>query len=223
MFDEKLGNWKKITAGFGIFGFVLSFIVGLFGDVAAGAVFLRALLFSVLFAGISILVMKLVESFIPELLISPSSDEDIVDIEAEDLDDSAEAAKISGSNLDITIEDEMDSNTAEVEELETEELLETVDDDSELEDAAVAETVNTLDSEHTDDDSAENGKENVLPDVGVFSDSFSEANDGGNNEGLSNIDGFGEASGGAEILGGMHETSEIVKAVKTVLKKDQEG
>ena len=65
-------------------------------------------------------------------------------------------------------------------------------------------------------------KEGDLPDIGVFSDSFAAAEVAGESEGLSSIDGMGSA-GGAEIMGDMHDTQEIVKAVQTVLKKDQEG
>ena len=223
MFSENFGNWKKVAAGFGIFGFILSLITGLIGDVGFGAVFLRALLFAGVFAGVSLLLMKMIEKYIPELLGSYDSeqefqDSDIIIENAE----SEQQENVNGSNLDITIDDD---ETEVLEEFEAAESADAAEPE-----AAVAEEVAELESLEPVDDApaaaAQNGDDTQeLPDIGAYSDSFdaTPGSAGLNGDGLSNIDGPGGAGSSAEILGGMHDTGEIVKAVKTVLKKDQEG
>lgn len=188
---------------------------------------MRAILFAVLFAGIGLLLMKLLETFIPELFseddefdVSEKQDSSVI-IEEDAVPD---ASVLNGSKLDITIDDD---EPEEMQELDGADDSGSTDYESPAE---LVEEVEELDAAEPDESAAKEdaapaateGGNGELPDIGDFSDSFEAAEIAGNSEGLSSIDGGGGGSS-AEILGGMHETQEIVKAVQTVLKKDQEG
>jgi hypothetical protein len=225
---EQKASLKKIIAGFAIFGFLLSFITGLISSVLFGALILRALLFAALFGGIGFTVFKLSLRFIPELFSEASDSFD--DTEEPPIDGSEE--KISGENLDITVEDEPDDGSwsAEtVEELEPAEK-DSVEDEG-VDDAGDVEEVEELEEVSEDDlsgekdpkKSKEETSEGNLPDIDEFADSFESSESDGDevSSGLSNIDGAGDK--GVEVMGEMHDTQEITRAVQTILKRDQEG
>lgn len=225
MFTERIGNWKIILTVFGIFGFVLSFITGLIGGVSFGVIFLRALLFAVLFDGISLLIMFLIDTFIPELVTMDLASDDSEIPEAEE--NLSEGTSLNGGKLDILIEDEDDESTAnsmdiagdmeEVEEAEAAEEAEEVEELTEAGTVDISPKPESVKTENLSDSESED-----MPDIGTFADGFEPADSGGSSEGLSSIDGMG-SSQSVEILGDMHDTQELVKAVQTVLKKDQEG
>ncbi len=250
MFSEKIESWKTIAAGFGIFGFVLSLITGIFGRVSFGVLIFRAFLFAAGFAAVSLGIMKIVEKFIPELLDETSDDssensETSVIIDGEDNSES-----ISGKNLDITIEDENEGRKdkdAIFDEFDASESGQVkkgqYKDSDEAEDVEELDDAEALDDEDNSDEpvviqsapaakngrngtgqgkKSGNGKAGDLPDISVFSDSFVQEEAEEAEDGLNSIDGLGEA-GGAEILGSRHDTQEMAKAVQTILKKDQEG
>ncbi len=235
MFSKKLGEWKTLIIGGAAFGFILSFITGLIGGVLFGVILLRALIFAVLFALAAILIIKLIEAFVPELL----NDEDAQESFNEGNFDTDSDDAVKGSNLDVTIEDEIedeDGRIEAVEELDEDGIVSSEYDIQSLEsakndnsgseeDGPVGEkTEDPEDTEEADEseESDETETPEELPDIESFSDGFDTS--GANTEGLSNIDGssYGNVKS-AEVMGGMHETGEIVKAVQTVLKKDQEG
>ena len=175
-----------------------------------------------------------------------SETSETVDI-VENEDESYANVGESGQNLDITIEDDdglepvasMDKSddVSDFESADAEDEAEEEPEElEELGDSAVTEAAPITESDSDSDvvsdaepakvaakTTAEVKRKDELPDIGEFADSFEESAVSGESEGLSNIDGFGGSAGSAEIMGGMHETQEIVKAVKTVLKKDQEG
>lgn len=244
MFSEDFGSWIKVTAVFSIFGFILSFIVGLFGDVAFGFVLLRALLFGVLFAGISIVVFMLISKFIPELLETSSIDEEqepesAAEVE-EEISSAEEGVPINGTNLDITIEGEDDieepeeiTREAEADEHQSEhqpeaaaatdsveeaETVEEIEEVGEAEDVEEAETI----EDPAGKESGADEKSSALPDIGKYADGFDQAESDLISDGLSNLDG-GDAAMSTDILGSSHDTQELAQAVQTVLKKDQEG
>ncbi|MBI9105152.1 MAG: hypothetical protein JEZ04_00315 [Spirochaetales bacterium] len=236
MFSERIGSWKKVTAGCAVFVFILSFVFGIIGGVLIGAVILRALLFAALFAGISLLVLGLIDRFIPELLSSDMDDEELQEsvISGDGSGQkSGPARQDNGKNLDITVDDDDElSFTPEsggYEELESLEAAESSSDTSEdasdtlpaqaesAETADEAEDVEVLEEEEV---SAVDEDRN-LPDIGEFADGFEQSAGAGDDDGLSSIDGSGRD--GADIFGSRHETQDLVKAVQTVLKKDQEG
>jgi hypothetical protein len=243
MFSDKIGNWKKVIAGFAGFGFILSFILGIIGRVLIGAILLRAFIFAIVFAGISFLIMKMIEIFIPELLVPDTDEDDSAAILGTTEDEDPADVVNSGNNLDITVEDEQEINYAddagefgELETIEADSLseatvakapaasVEPAGDIEELEEVGFAEDespAELVEELQGAESSAATGGDRNLPDIGAFSDSFEQSIGSVESDGLSNIDGTGRS--GAEILGGMHDTEEIVKAVKTVLKKDQEG
>jgi len=240
MFSERIGSWKKVIAGFAGFGFILSFILGLIGEVFIGAVILRAFIFALFFAGISLLILKLIDGYIPELLNAESSndEEDSAAVIEGIAQNEGEAEHVSGKKLDITVEDEEEiSYSAEPGSAQELEALEAAEDISEGEkpersDADVIEEVEEVEEveeleeavEAEAADSAKSSKASAggaLPDIATYSDSFEQQLGATDSDVLSSIDGTGKD--GAEILGGMHNTDELVKAVKTVLKKDQEG
>ncbi|MDC7228593.1 MAG: hypothetical protein PQJ61_17660 [Spirochaetales bacterium] len=236
MFSEKIDNWKQISAGFAIFGFLLSIITGLIGRVGFGIIIIRALIFALVFACMALLIMKLLESFIPELFNTGDDDLDENQESSAIIEDSErdESVAANGSRLDITIEDDEAEAVEGIEELGAagDSLGDSVQyaepsgasEPEELEEVEAAVPVEDAESEAGPVPAAPDtaGDDGDMPDIGVFSDSFTPTDLAGNSEGLSSIDGMG-GSGSAEILGDMHETQEIVKAVKTVLKKDQEG
>lgn len=237
MFSDNFESWKIASAGFGIFGFILSFIIGLFGDVAFGIVVLRAFMFCALFAGISVLLFMLIDKFIPELFEAAERSDDesgsAVIIEDDSSDDEAQAVG-TGSNLDITIEDDEEIQSAEemLDESDGYQTVKTESDDDTIEEMETVEELDEAESEESaaegkkkaEEPSGRNGKDNSsgLPDIGEYSDSFEALESAGVSEGLSSID-SSDGPASADILGSSHDTQEIVKAVKTVLKKDQEG
>ena len=240
MFSDRIDSWKKIAAAAAVFGFIVSIIPGLIGGVTAGALFLRAVVSAVFAAGISLGIMKLIEIFIPELLAAEAPADE--DAEAEELPAEDATENISGKNLDITVEDAEElsyaGEPAGLEELEAsgegggsaaEPAAEAAPDAS---GAGQIEELEALPEEGAENGAAEPQAEMMpvakassggadLPDIGEFSDSF-EQPEAVQAEGMSDIDEVG-GPGGAEIFGDMHNTQEIVKAVQTVLKKDQEG
>ena len=244
MFGDRINNWKRIVAGFSAFGFILSIITGIIGTALPGAVFMRAVIFAVLFGVLGFIILFITDRFVPEFFVAGSEDEMDYDSALDPADETlnqSEAAE-RGTKLDITVEDEEfgelenadESGSAdegfvsgpESEGGESGEVAEAAEN-GETEEAEELEEVSDAGESEGGEQEAntaeEEGKDrkSELPDIGGFSNSFENTeNVSGNSDGLSSIDG---GTGGAEIMGGMHETQEIVRAVQTVLKKDQEG
>ncbi len=234
MFGENASVKRNLIITFSIFGFVLSIITGLIGRVFFGPMIGRAFLFALVFGGIGFLVIKIADIFLPELFrLDDETDNEEQDEDAEESDEEAG----SESAVDITVEDEdnpdyvysPDSGEAEASLEPEDQTGEDADDDvAELEDAGDDDAEASAESKPAkaaapaaELSGSEKGK-STLPDIETFSDAFEQVTETetGDN-GLSSIDGTG--SGQAEILGSLHDTDEMVKAVKSVLKKDQEG
>ena len=132
MFSEKIGEWKKIIAGTAVFGFLLSVISGIAGRVGFGSILLRAFIFAVVFGGISIVLLLLIDNFIPELLSSENDEEESENSDSSVIiEEDVEPEKpVSGRNFDITIEDDTDEpdEAAAVAAAEAEELEEISED-----------------------------------------------------------------------------------------------
>ncbi|MDC7126684.1 MAG: hypothetical protein PQJ46_14025 [Spirochaetales bacterium] len=236
MFFERIENWKTVTAVFAAAGFIISIISGIIGRVGLGVLVFRALIFSVLFSGISLLIMFLIDKYLPELITSDSEDEYDVNIE----DNEASTAKntdveMKGQNLDVTIEDDagdapyFNENAAEDSDdsgpLQDEDNIEEMQDGS-VETKASPSTSeqpdNFIEDESSEELSSEELSTEELPDIGALGDSFNGMGSEQEDSAVGSMSGVGK-TGGAEIMGGMHSTDEIAKAVQTVLKKDQEG
>ncbi len=234
MFGENASVKRNLIITFSIFGFVLSIITGLIGRVFFGPMIGRAFLFALVFGGIGFLVIKIADIFLPELFrLDDETDDEEQDEDTEETDEESD----SESAVDITVEDNdnpdyiysPDSGEAEAS-LEPEEQTgeDAGDDVAELEDAEDGDAVASKEAAPSKDavpaaEVSGSGKgKSSLPDIETFSDAFEQVTETetGDN-GLSSIDGTG--SGQAEILGSLHDTDEMVKAVKSVLKKDQEG
>ena len=203
-----------------------------------GVVFLRAFIFAAVLGGISMLAMKLIEGFIPELLDESDEELDEEASAAYEVEAGGDATEdVSGKRLNITVEDEPDvSYAGEAGEAEE---LEVLDEQGEIgreetpaaaaaagavpgeDDVEELQEVEEAESIPQESAPAEDGGKGKLPDIGAYAESFEQSAPAGGEDLLSSIDGTG--SDGTEILGGVHNTQEIVKAVQTVLKKDQEG
>lgn len=240
-------------AGFGfVLSFILGIIGGVLIGAVILRAFIFAVVFAGISVLMLKLIETFIPELLSSESDFDKEDDSSVIIEESGLEDRT-SENISGKKLDITIEDEDDASFSPegggVEELETVEVVENTDADG-INDAAqpvsAAEVPDAesdssaeLVSEVEEVESVEElekaepaanaeaaaapaaGNTGELPDIGDFADGFEAATGAVESNGLSSIDGTG--SGQAEILGGMHDTDEIVKAVKTVLKKDQEG
>ena len=213
----------------------LAFISGLFGRVSFGIVLLRTLIGGVLFGVFSYGAGVLLKRFIPEIfeLSSGKSEEDDHDVPFE----SAENHE-RGGNLNIVLEGEDPSYSASDEE-------ENVSFQTDDRDNGFIEEIHELESEAEDssgkpaskghsarkaavsdsadilEDYGDLSDVDVLPDLEEFSDSFESV------AAAQNDDSFSEKSRASnnkvDMLEGQHDPATVAKAVRTIIRRDQEG
>ena len=227
MFIENIKSWKKITGIFALSGLVISVLAGILGGVSLPFLILRGILFAILFAFFSILGMKIIEQFIPELLEGSGTEKPERDEDDESL--------TKGSNVDVTIDDseasysddalsdetdetgEIEEEIEEIEELTDEEDVEEIEEltDVEDEDIESLETYEELEEleEVESTESLVSNKKKKEDEVSAL-DMMQQEEEVGK---------IYKSSEDIEILGEAHSTEEIAKAVRTALKKDQEG
>ncbi len=208
-------NWKMIAISAGI-AFLLSFISGFFGRVSLGVLILRALLGGILFGVLAMIVSVLVSKFLPELydLHSDSlGDESLVQAEESSLPEIVETPDSGGSQIDISIGDIDEEPSVEIKDS-------TVKIDSEDDSSEKPSLVEEVEETASDDSSSVvqvSPGLDVLPDMGVFSNSF-----------VGDIDDSAGSTGKAgsptlDIMGVEQDPELVVRAVRTMVKKDQEG
>ncbi|MCK5672458.1 MAG: hypothetical protein KAH95_03735 [Spirochaetales bacterium] len=208
-------DWKIIAAS-GTIAFLFSFISGLFGSVSLGVLFFRAVLGAIIFGVLGFGILILIRRFLPELFelksgLTGESNEDFSNIEnVQSVSTDAEEPTPEKQVIDISIGEEVE-NSEPV--LNTENSTVQVDDDSNSNEI-VDEIV---ESEKTEDSDQIPGNIDVLPDMGEFSNSF---------ESAENIDSNNSSSAGAvtlDIMGEEQDPELVARAVRTMVKKDQEG
>ena len=194
-------DWK-IVAVFSGSAFVLSIIAGIAGGVSFPVLLLRALAGVIVFGGMGYGAVYVLRKFLPELFESESESE----VTAEE---AVESEEQNGRNVDIVIEDEDDDTSAVmVEGAEVPESGVNMEEEVLIPAAGTVEdTVETVVEENTDE----------LPNIEAFSDTFSSAElEQGNEESLT-------GSAAVDIMGQEEDPGTVAKAIRTMMKKDQEG
>ena len=220
----------KLTIIAGAAAALLSFIIGIFSEVTPGALFFRAVLSGLLFAGFSAGAGILVKKFLPEIFEDQEEEREEsetgghVDIVLDENDDSADMEGDESAGLSDASDsmDEGGSKTAS-QTAGAEESFEAVETASSDPDAAEEiEEVEELEPAGAGNSAGGNGNSDI-PDIGEFENKFAAA--GSDVEDLENADsGSSSLSGGSfEVLGGSHDPMEAAKAIQTILKKEQEG
>ena len=202
-------DWKFIVIGASL-AFILSLLFGLLGGVSFGALFLRAVSGSVIFGAMAFGASILMRRYLPELyeLRAGSSmeiNEDPGEVEGNQIEyKESESSSIAGSQIDISIDDGDDNTISSVKP--------EIDSDS----ALSKEEEHTLVDEIPEDNQVPENID-VLPDIGAFSNSFEgevdDINDGASKAGAVTLD----------IMGEEQDPELVVRAVRTMVKKDQEG
>ncbi len=202
-------DWKIIVIS-ATLAFTLSVIFGFFGRVSFGILLIRALAGAVLFGVAGFGASFLFRRYLPELYelqaepaLENSNDLKVAEGIQNESGDS-DIASSTGAKIDISIDDG-DENIAA-----------SIMKKSEAGYKEESEEGNQLVDEVTDNDQVP-GNIDVLPDMGVFSNSFENEVD----------DVMGEATkAGAvtlDIMGEEQDPELVVRAVRTMVKKDQEG
>lgn len=217
--------------------FALSFLTGLVSGVGLFTALLRALLFGLIFGAGGFGLRVLIGKFLPELLLlSPSEDDSAGDAETGE-------TGAPGDSVDIVVEDnEDDRNLYKGADQDDDRFVEVYGEDgaAEIDDGAVMadeiagddredEAVEELQGEDVGDDAeepeeveeldpAEDGASGPLPDLDSFSDSFQSV-------AASQESGAFGGSAGMEIdvMGTHQDSATVAKAVRTIMKRDQEG
>lgn len=207
---HKVISWN-FAAGAAGSAFLLSAAVGLISGVGFGSLLLRALASGLLFALMAAGGELLMRSFFPELLPeSPSGDRSEASAEEE-------SETVSGAAVDITVDDEEPDTVEGQERSSGDEFVEEVEQRNPEPQLAV-------ETEESDD-----GVENLesvdsmqeLPSLDGFSDSFESSY--GNDEESAPVSGGSAKDVDVDIMGEAQSAGEVAQAVKTMLKRDQEG
>lgn len=219
-------NWK-VLAIFGGFGFIISLLVGAISGVGFGTLLFRGILSGVLFAGVGFGLSILIKKFLPGLVSETEEGEteeeesggvDIVIEEEAPQVSSAAAVEAAGGEELVSNAPTQDSETAEEEEGSEnfiEEVEEISGDSSEQEEAA-EESSEPEDLIEVDDDTSVD----TLPDIGDFSDSFTneiaeEGSEGGESQ-MHSVD----SSPTIDLNGREEDPRTVAKAVQSMLKKE---
>jgi hypothetical protein len=211
-------DWKMIVIS-ATLAFMLSFIFGIFGSVSLGILLIRAFSGAIIFAAMAFGATILQRRYLPELYelqadIMSEIEGDSSEVHVkQSIPGHSDSLSVSKPRIDISIDDEDESFTVEMKpENDTgstgsfEKRNDLVDEISESDD-----TVSSTENEQVP------ANIDVLPDMGVFSNSF---------EG--ELDEYVDAAGKAgavtlDIMGEEQDPELVVRAVRTMVKKDQEG
>jgi len=212
-------DWKMIVIS-ATLAFILSFIFGIFGSVSLGVLLIRALSGAIIFAAMAFGVAILLRRYLPELFelqveTTTAIEDDLSEVQdKQSIPGHSDSLSVSKPRIDISIDDGDGSFAVEMKpENDTgstgslDERNDLVDEISESEDA-VSSTENDQVPANID----------VLPDMGVFSNSFEGELD-------DEVDRTGSKAGAVvlDIMGEEQDPELVVRAVRTMVKKDQEG
>jgi hypothetical protein len=218
-------NWK-VLAIFGGFGFIISLLVGAISGVGFGTLLFRGILSGVLFAGVGFGLSILIKKFLPGLVSETEEAEeeeesggvDIVIEEEAPQASSVAAAEAAGGEELFSDTPTQESGPAEEEE-ESENFIEEVEeisgDSSEQEEVAEGSS-EPEDLIEVDADTSVD----TLPDIGDFSDSFTneiaeEGSEGGESQ-MQSVD----SSPTIDLNGREEDPRTVAKAVQSMLKKE---
>ena len=211
-------DWKIIVISAAL-AFLFSFISGLLGQVSLGVLLIRAFLgafiFGILGYGISVVFRR----YLPELFeIKSDATSEFIEDPSEVQNNSYTGTEVDGSLtsnplVDISIGDE---TSVPVSELGLDvENIQASDNNSENELVDEIEESKSADESNVNDQIP--GNIDALPDMGEFSNSFDNS---------VNVNGGNSSSSGVvtlDIMGEEQDPELVVRAVRTMVKKDQEG
>ncbi len=197
----------KIITAFAGSALILSFFAGLFGGVSFKWILLRSIAGSIIFAALGFVLSLILRKFLPEIFTVPH-DANLID---SPMDENRETP---GSQVDIVIED---TDTTPYEEG-IEEIRE-IDGEENLEEESVSGYSSSVISDSDDDHMVEEeGEESGgLPNIEKFSEVFDETTDNLNDR--NSLTG----SVSVDIMGQEQDPGTVAKAIRTIMKKDQEG
>lgn len=202
-------DWRIIVISAAL-AFMLSFIFGLLGSVSIGILLIRALSGAVVFGALGFGVSLLLRRYLPELYElqedhSVEIKDDQLEAEVHHIDtEDSDNLPVAGTKIDISIDDGVEVQAVGVN---------TGDDTGPK--AGVEKESNLVEEISEDDQIPANI--DTLPDMGVFSNSFE-----GNMDEI--VDGAGKAGAVTlDIMGEEQDPELVVRAVRTMVKKDQEG
>jgi len=208
-------DWKMIAV-IASLAFLFSFISGLIGSVGFGIILIRAIFGTVIFAALGFGISLLLRRFLPELFeINAKTVLEAEVNSSQKQNESDELPDITGevegnSHIDISIGNEKEDFAVEMVQSET----------PGLEKSGESELVDEIEESETKLDVGQETNNipsniDVLPDMGEFSNSFN---------GLDNIGSSGGAGAATlDIMGEEHDPELVAKALRTMVKKDQEG
>jgi len=199
-------DWKMITV-IATLAFLFSFISGLIGAVGFGIIIIRAIIGAVLFAGIGYGISILLRKFLPELF-EAQIESDLVS--EENLSQKQEDSVEEKPQIDISIGSDKEDFAMEMEAVDNSGLETNVDS------ALVDEiTESKSDVDEVAEDIPIPSNIDVLPDMALFSNSFN---------GTEDIDSSGSTGAVTlDIMGEEQDPELVAKALRTMVKKDQEG
>ncbi|MDY7027889.1 MAG: hypothetical protein SVR04_06305 [Spirochaetota bacterium] len=227
---------KKIVLWSASFAAVLAFISGLFGRVSFGIVLFRTLLGAAAFGAFAFGTAFLLKQFIPELfdsaVDSATGGQSGKDTEHAD-------TSHSGGNVNIVLEGEEPSFTVEGKEEASgftqagdsdNEFIEEIREEDVQEDEGggqrptaenAVQASNSAETGDILDDYGDLSDVDTLPDLEEFSDSFESV------AASQDDDTFSEKSRSSDnkvdMLEGQHDPATVAKAVRTIIRRDQEG
>ncbi len=203
-------DWKMIAV-IATLAFLFSLISGLIGSVGFGIIIIRAIIGAILFAGIGYGISILLRKFLPELFETYAATALVSD---ENLSQKQEQPVNGKPQIDISIGSDKEEFAVEMEPVDNPDL------DSETGAEAKSALVDEISESTSEEDEAAEGNHipaniDVLPDMGVFSNSFNSAED---------LDSSGTSGTVTlDIMGEEQDPELVAKALRTMVKKDQEG
>ena len=213
-------NWK-LTAIAGGGAFLLSLLLGLLSEVTGGVLVLRALFSGVFFSLLVSAARFALMHFLPGFGDDETAEEPGEEGLAREKDSDQ---GFQGRQVDIVLGQEDDDSNAETGDDEDDEVEDFDSGDEFVPQDLAAAAASGSDTEEAGPSADETPAPAVktgssrgdMPDIGQF-----EANFTGGEEDVTGDKKANPVS--AEILGGLHDTEEMAKAVHTILQKDQEG
>ncbi len=203
-------DWKMIAV-IATLAFLFSFISGLIGSVGFGIIIIRAIIGAILFAGIGYGISILLRKFLPELFETHAETDLVSD---ENLSQKQELPVNGKPQIDISIGSDKEEFAVEMAPVDSPDL----DSESGAEDKSALVDEITESTSEVDEAAEDNhipSNIDVLPDMGVFSNSFNSAED---------LDSSGTSGPVTlDIMGEEQDPELVAKALRTMVKKDQEG
>jgi len=212
-------DWKIIAIS-GALAFLISFISGLIGQVSLGVLVFRAFLGAVVFAALGYGITVLLRMYLPELFeLQSGESSELSDGLAGMQDGSGKVSEINPTGnenpvIDISIDDETEKSFIGGNTVGESKISAGIDNkDTDL----IDEIVETGNSDESSGENQVPGNLDVLPDMGVFSNSFENTEDIEDN----NSNSSGNIT--LDIMGEEQDPELVARALRTMVNKDQEG